>query len=67
MLPALSPGHARRLFEETFSPAAMLVRVLSNRPQQLADWRDQHDAIAGEFFAKGRLRFDYLLTRAAKQ
>jgi SAM-dependent methyltransferase len=67
MLPALSPGHARRLFEETFSPTLMLVRALTERPEQLAIWRGQHDAIASEFFSEGRLRFDYLLSGATKQ
>jgi SAM-dependent methyltransferase len=66
MLPALSPAHARRLFEETFSPAVLLVQALSNKPDRLAKWRNEHDAIAGEYFADGRLRFEYLLTRATK-
>jgi hypothetical protein len=45
----------------------MLVRALTERPEQLAIWRGQHDAIASEFFSEGRLRFDYLLSRATKQ
>jgi SAM-dependent methyltransferase len=65
-LPALSPAHARRLFEETFGPTVLLVRALSNAPARLAQWRNEHDAAAAEFFADGRLRFDYLLTRAIK-
>jgi SAM-dependent methyltransferase len=65
-LPALSPPHARRLFEETFGPTVMLVHALSNEPARLAQWRGEHDAAAADFFADGRLRFDYLLTRAIK-
>jgi SAM-dependent methyltransferase len=65
-LPALSTPHARRLFEETFGPTLLLVRTLSNDPARLAQWRSEHDATAAEFFADGRLRFDYLLTRAIK-
>ncbi len=65
-LPALSAGHARRLFEETFGPTVLLVRALSNDPARLAQWRHEHDAAAAEFVADGRLRFDYLLTRAIK-
>jgi SAM-dependent methyltransferase len=65
-LPALSTGHARRLFEETFGPTVLLVRALSNEPTRLAQWRGEHDAVAADFFADGRLRFDYLLTRAIK-
>ena len=65
-LPALSTAHARRLFEETFGPTVLLVRALSNAPARLAQWRHEHDAAAAEFFADGRLRFDYLLTRAIK-
>jgi ubiquinone/menaquinone biosynthesis C-methylase UbiE len=67
MLPALSPAHARRLLEETFTPALMIVRMLGDRPAELAQWRAEHDSIAREFFADGRLRFDYLLTRASKR
>jgi SAM-dependent methyltransferase len=65
-LPALSTAHARRLFEETFGPTVLLVSALSNDPARLAQWRNEHDAAAAEFFADGRLRFDYLLTRAIK-
>ena len=65
-LPALSTAHARRLFEETFGPTVLLVSALSNDPARLAQWRNEHDATAAEFFADGRLRFDYLLTRAIK-
>jgi hypothetical protein len=65
-LPALSTAHARRLFEETFGPTVLLVSALSNDPARLAQWRREHDAAAAEFFADGRLRFDYLLTRAIK-
>jgi SAM-dependent methyltransferase len=66
-LPALSPGHARRIFEQTFSPTVMLVRMLTDRPEQLSKWRREHDAITGDFFADGRVRFEYLLTRATKR
>ena len=65
-LPALSTAHARRLFEETFGPTVLLVQMLANDPARLAQWRHEHDAVAAEFFADGRLRFDYLLTRAIK-
>jgi SAM-dependent methyltransferase len=65
-LPALSTAHARRLFEETFGPTLLLVGTLSNEPGRLAQWRNEHDAAAAEFFADGRLRFDYLLTRAIR-
>jgi SAM-dependent methyltransferase len=66
LLPALSPGHARRIFEETFGPTVMLVQMLGDAPDRLAEWRAEHDRIAAEFFEDGRLRFDYLLTRATK-
>jgi ubiquinone/menaquinone biosynthesis C-methylase UbiE len=65
-LPALSTAHARRLFEETFGPTVLLVRALSNDPARLAQWRTEHDAAAADFLTDGRLRFDYLLTRAIK-
>jgi hypothetical protein len=66
MLPALSPAHARRLFEETFGPTVLLVHLLGDRPEQLSKWRREHDAIVDDFFADGRVRFEYLLTRATK-
>jgi hypothetical protein len=66
-LPALSTAHARQLFEETFGPTVLLVSALSNDSARLAQWRHEHDAAAAEFFADGRLRFDYLLTRAIKR
>jgi SAM-dependent methyltransferase len=65
-LPALSPAHARRIFEETFSPTVLLVHMLGDRPDRLSKWRREHDAIVGEFFGDGRVRFEYLLTRATK-
>lgn len=65
-LPALSRSHARRLFEETFGPTVLLVRTLSNDATRLSQWRNEHDATAAAFFADGRLRFDYLLTRAIR-
>jgi SAM-dependent methyltransferase len=65
-LPALSTAHARRLFEETFGPTVLLVGALAHDPARLAQWRKEHDAAAGDFFADGRLRFDYLLTRAIR-
>ena len=64
--PALSPGHMRRIMEETFAPVVFLVHTLNDRPGPLSEWRRQHDAIAADFFADGRVRFEYLLTRATK-
>ena len=61
-----STAHARRLLEETFGPTVLLVGALSNDPARLAQWRGEHDAAAAEFFADGRLRFDYLLSRATR-
>jgi SAM-dependent methyltransferase len=55
-LPALSTGHARRLFEETFGPTVLLVRALSPDPARLAQWRQEHDATTAEFHADGQLR-----------
>jgi hypothetical protein len=54
------------LFEETFEPTLLLVSALSDDPARLAEWRNEHDAAAAEFLDEGRLRFDYLLTRAIK-
>jgi len=66
LLPALSPGHARRIFEETFGPTVLLVGSLSGTPARLAEWRREHDRLTAPFFADGRVRFEYLLSRATK-
>jgi SAM-dependent methyltransferase len=66
LLPALSPGHARRIFEETFGPTVLLVSALAADPGRLAEWRREHDRVTGGFFADGHVRFEYLLTRATK-
>lgn len=65
-LPALSPAHARRIFEETLGPTIVLVHSLRDDPARLAEWRCEHDRLTAEFFADGRVRFDYLLSRATK-
>jgi SAM-dependent methyltransferase len=65
-LPALSPGHARKLFEESFGPTVLLVGALGHEPARLTQWRLEHDRIASDFFGDGWLRFEYLLTRAEK-
>jgi SAM-dependent methyltransferase len=66
LLPALSPGHARLLFEETFAPTVLLVRALANDPPRLAKWREEYDRLVSEFHEDGVVRFEYLLTRATK-
>jgi SAM-dependent methyltransferase len=66
VLPALSPAHARRLMEEFFGPTLLLVRMLSSDPARLAAWRKEYDAIAASYLEDGRLRHEYLLTRATK-
>jgi SAM-dependent methyltransferase len=66
LLPALSPGHARLLLEETFAATVLLVRALAHDPTRLAMWREEHDDLVSEFHADGVVRFEYLLTRATK-
>ena len=66
LLPALSPGHARLLFEATFPPTVLLVRALADDPARLAKWREEYDRLVSEFHADGVVRFEYLLTRATK-
>ena len=45
LLPALSPGHARLLFEETFAPTVLLVRALADDATRLAQWREEYDRL----------------------
>jgi SAM-dependent methyltransferase len=66
LLPALSPGHARLLFEQTSAPTVLLVRALADDPTRLAEWREEHDRLVSEFHADGVVRFEYLLARATK-
>lgn len=66
MFPALSPGHVRRIMEETFGPTVSLVRALAADPERLSKWRREYDAIATDFFRDGYVRFEYLMTRATK-
>jgi SAM-dependent methyltransferase len=65
-LPALSPGHARLLFEQTFGPVVLLVRALADDPARLTKWREEYDRLVSEFHADGVVRFEYLLSRATK-
>lgn len=67
LFPALSPGHMRRIMEETFAPTVYLVQALTNEPDRLSEFRSKHDAIAVDFFEGGQIRFEYLMTRATKQ
>lgn len=64
--PALSPGHMRVLFEETFAPTVLLARALADDATRLATWREECDRLVSEFHAEGVVRFEYLLARATK-
>lgn len=66
LLPSISPGHARLLFEQTFAPSVLLVRQMANDPARLAKWREDYERLVAEFHADGVVRFEYLLSRGTK-
>jgi ubiquinone/menaquinone biosynthesis C-methylase UbiE len=64
MLRVLKPGG--RIAFATWTPTVLIVAALSGDAARLAEWRAEHDRIVGECFAEGRVRLEYLLTRATK-
>lgn len=64
--PALSPRHYRMLFERHFGPTIKTVRALEGDPARLEAWRDEWDALVGQYFADCGVRHEYLMTRATR-
>lgn len=66
--PAMSPGHARELFERTSGPILKLVQALRSEPQKLAQFRSELEGILARYFdpEENIVRHDYLMTRAVK-
>jgi SAM-dependent methyltransferase len=67
LAPALSPQHFRRIFERTAGPVIKVVESLSTAdPEKLAAFRNDYDALIGEYHEDNLVHQDYLLTRAVK-
>jgi ubiquinone/menaquinone biosynthesis C-methylase UbiE len=66
-VPALSPQHHRTHVERTAGPITKLVLQLSTKnPEALATFRQEYEAIVGEYLHDNVVSQKYLLTRAVK-
>jgi SAM-dependent methyltransferase len=65
-IPALTPRHLRLFQEAKAGPFIRAVQVLQAEPERLAAWRDEMDAVLGEYHHDNVIRHEYLLTRAIK-
>jgi SAM-dependent methyltransferase len=67
LIPALSPQHFRAAVERSAGPLIKLVETLGAAdPDRLRTFRQEFDAIVGEYFEDNLVRQDYLMTRARK-
>lgn len=67
--PYLSVPHVRAIMEHGIGPMQVAVRLLADKPDELARMRRDIDALASEYFEPDAnvLRQDYLMTRARKK
>jgi SAM-dependent methyltransferase len=66
-VPALSPQHHRVATERTAGPILKLVQGLSaSDPAKLTAFRQEFEALIGEYFEDNTIRQGYLVTRATK-
>ena len=68
LVPTLSPGHYREIFERTSGPILKLVQSLKGEPAKLAQFRGELETIISRYFEPERnvVRQDYLMTRGVK-
>jgi 2-polyprenyl-3-methyl-5-hydroxy-6-metoxy-1,4-benzoquinol methylase len=67
LVPALSPQHFRENVERAAGPMIKLVQLLSaTDPDRLRAFRQEFDAIVGQYLRDNVVRQGYLLTRATK-
>jgi ubiquinone/menaquinone biosynthesis C-methylase UbiE len=65
--PALSPQHFRANVERTAGPILKLIdRLSATNPDALRQFRQEFDAIVGEYLCDNIVQQKYLLTRAVK-
>ena len=63
---ALSPQHYRRMIEQSGGPVVRLLKSLKEDPARLAQFRQEYDALVGQYFDGNVVRQDFLMTRATK-
>ena len=64
--PALSPAHARGFMERNAAPVMKVVETLAGDVARLAQFRDEFDALATQYFHDNFVRQDFLMSRAVK-
>ncbi len=64
--PALSPAHARGFMERNAAPVMKVVETLGGDGPRLAQFRDEFDALATQYFHDNFVRQDFLMSRAVK-
>ena len=64
--PALSPAHARGFMERNAAPVMKVVETLAGDVARLAQFRDEFDALAAQYFHDNFVRQDFLMSRAVK-
>ena len=64
--PALSPAHARGFMERNAAPVMKVVETLTGDIARLAQFRDEFDALATQYFHDNFVRQDFLMSRAVK-
>ncbi|MBI3617603.1 MAG: methyltransferase domain-containing protein [Candidatus Omnitrophica bacterium] len=63
-VPALSPQHSRLFQESKAGPFVRTVEILQKDPQRLSCWRQEVEALVGEYLRDNVVHNEYLLTRA---
>lgn len=67
LVPALSPQHFRANVERTAGPIIKMVESLAaTDPDRLRIFRQEFDAVVGQYLQDNLVRQDYLLTRSTK-
>jgi SAM-dependent methyltransferase len=67
VVPSLSPQHNREVTERTAGPLIKLVETLRTAsPEKLAEFRQEYEAAAADYFRDNTIHQGYLLTRATK-
>ena len=65
--PTLSPAHMRMFMEANVGPVEKLVHELEAKPDVLAEFRAEFEALISIYFENNTVRQDFLMTRAIKR
>ncbi len=66
-VPALSPQHARTMFEKSVGPLITLVETLKKEPAKLAKYQTEYETLISTYMDRNTLRQHFLMTRARKK